>query len=337
MYNIISAYKQQVKGGYTMSNMPASIKTSKTKTKSQNLWHEIVRHRAYFLVLTPVLAFFIIFHYIPMYGVTIAFKNFNMSKGILQSDWANPIWAHFQRVFSSSLFIRSLWNTVVISFLKIIVAFPLPIAFAILIDELPGRRFKKTIQTVSYLPYFISWVVLGGIIRTLLSPSIGAVNYVIQILGGDAIHFMGEAAMFRGLLFFSHIWQAIGYGSIIYLAAITGIDQALYEAGKIDGATRLQLIRRITIPAITPVIIIMFILNLGTIMNAGFDQIFNLYSPVTYATGDIIDTYVYRVGLVDFQYSYSTAVGLFKNIIGLVLAISTNMVVKRIDPDSALF
>jgi putative aldouronate transport system permease protein len=320
-----------------MPGIQASVKTSRTKTKASNLWREIVRHKAYFLVFIPVVAYFIIFHYVPMYGVTIAFKNYNMSKGILKSDWADPIWMHFQRVFSSSLFIRALRNTVVISFLKIIVAFPLPIAFAILIDELPGRRFKKTVQTVSYLPYFISWVVLGGIIRTLLSPSIGAVNYIVELLGGTAIHFIGEASMFRKIIFFSYIWQSIGYGSIIYLAAITGIDQELYEAGRIDGANRLQLITRITIPSITPVIIIMFILNLGTIMSAGFDQIFNLYSPVTYETGDIIDTYVYRVGLVDFQYSYSTAVGLFKNVIGLVLAISTNMVVKRIDPDSALF
>ncbi len=312
-------------------------RSNHNKGRMGRLWREIVRHRAYFMVLAPVLAFFILFSYIPMYGVTLAFKNFNMSKGIMDSPWADPLFSHFTRVFSSDLFVRALWNTVVISFLKIIVAFPLPIVFAILLDELSSVRFKKVVQTVSYLPYFISWVVLSGIIRTLLSPSIGAVNYVIEAFGGSAIHFIGEASMFRGLIFITYVWQSIGYGAIVYLAAISGIDQEQYEAARIDGASRFQLIRYITLPSIRPVIVIMLILNLGHIMNAGFDQVFNLYSPVTYVTGDILDTYTYRVGLVDFQYSYSTAVGLFKNAIGLVLAVGANFIAKRIDSDSALF
>lgn len=272
-----------------------------------------------------------------MYGIIIAFKDFNMGLGIMGSHWAEPFYSNFQRVFTSDVFMRALKNTMFISFLKIVVAFPIPIIFAILIDELPGKKFKKGIQTISYLPYFISWVVLGGIVRTLLSPSFGAVNYVIELFGGSSINFLSEATMFRAIVFFTFVWQTVGYSSVIYLAAISGIDQEQYESARIDGASRLHLIRYITLPCISGVISIMLILNLGTIMNAGFDQIFNLYNPVTYSTGDIVDTYTYRVGLIDFQYSFSTAVSFFKNFIGLGLAILANFIVKRLDPDSALF
>lgn len=301
------------------------------------IWSKLVKYRQYYLILLPVLLFFAVFSYGPMYGVIIAFKDFNMSKGIIESPWADPVFKYFIRAFKSEIFTRALWNTVVISFLKIILAFPIPIIFAILIDELPRKRFAKTVQTISYLPYFISWVVLGGIIRSLLSPSTGAINYIIEMFGATPIHFLGEANMFRGIIFLSYIWQSVGYGSVVYLAAIAGIDQEQYEAARIDGASRFQSILKVTVPNILPVIIIMFIMNLGNILNAGFDQIFNLYSPMTYQKGDIIDTYVYRVGLVDFEYSYSTAVGLFKNIIGLTLVLATNFMARKFDPDSALF
>lgn len=320
-----------------MARTAASAQALPVHSKGRDLWREIKKHRFYFLVFLPVFAFFIIFSYTPMYGLTLAFKDFNISQGILGSPWSTPLFKTFQRVFSSALFQRALWNTIFISLLKLVVAFPIPIIFAILLDELPGRKFKKTVQTVSYLPYFISWVVLGGIIRTLLSPSIGAVNFMIESLGGSAVNFLGEAGLFRGIIFFTYVWQSVGYGAVVYLAAITGIDQEQYEAARIDGANRFQLIRHITLPSIRSVIVIMLILNMGSVMSAGFDQVFNLYSPVTYSTGDIIDTYVYRVGIVDMQYSYSTAVGLFKNVIGLGLALITNFAAKRIDPDSALF
>ena len=297
----------------------------------------IWKHREYYLILLPILIFFLIFSYGPMYGVTIAFKDFNPRLGILGSPWSDPWYKYFKQAFSTDLFMRSVRNTLVISFLKIVVAFPLPIIFAILIDELPGTKFKKTIQTVSYLPYFISWVVIGGILHNILSTNGGAVNVVIEALGGKAVNFFGKPTIFRGLVFFSYVWKTIGYSSVVYLAAIAGIDQEQFEAARIDGANRFQLIRHITIPCIMPVITIMLILDLGSIMSAGFDQVFNLYSEAVYSTGDIIDTYVYRIGLVKQQFSYSAAVGLFKNIIGLILVLSSNLVVKKIDPDNGLF
>jgi len=309
----------------------------KKKSAPPRLGVSIWKHRQYYLILLPVMAYFIIFCYGPMYGVIIAFKDFNPLQGILKSPWCDPWYKNFTLAFQSDLFIRSLRNTLIISFLKIFVAFPLPILFAILIDELPGRRFKKSIQTVSYLPYFISWVVLSGILRNLLSTNGGAVNNLIQMFGGHAINFFASKTRFRGLVFFSYVWKTIGYSSVIYLAAISGIDQEQYEAARIDGANRFQLIGHITLPSIMPVVVIMLILSLGGVLSAGFDQIFNLYSDSVMETGDIIDTYVYRVGMLKQQYSYSAAVGLFKNIIGLVLVVGSNLFVKKIDSDSALF
>lgn len=271
-----------------------------------------------------------------MYGITIAFKDFKLGKGILDSGWADPWFKYFKQLFRSELFWRSVKNTLSISFLKIIVAFPIPIIFALLIDALPGRRFKKTVQTVSYLPYFISWVVLGGILRSLLSPTYGAINYILGWFGVDPIHFLAEEEMFQAVLFITHVWQTVGYGSIVYLAAIAGVDQEIYEAARVDGARRIQMMLKITIPCIASTILTMLILDVGKFMSAGFDQVQNLYNPVVYSTGDIIDTFTYRAGLVDRNYSYSTAASLFQNIIGLILLLITNYVSKKVDSDSGL-
>lgn len=319
-------------------NDTASLKkNSAMPIKNSRLWKAVWGHRSYYLIILPVLIFFFVFSYVPMYGVLIAFKDFSPRKGILGSPWLEPLFKNFQMAFGSDLFRRSLWNTLVISFLKLVVAFPVPIIFAVMVDELPGTRFKKVLQTVSYLPYFMSWVVLGGILRNILSPSSGALNAIVEFFGGESIHFLGREDLFRWVIFFSYIWQSVGYGAVVYLAAIAGIDQQLMEAARIDGASRLQVIRHITIPSIRSVIVIMFLLSLGDVLSAGFDQIFNLYSPVVYSTGDIIDTYVYRLGLVNFEFSYSTAIGLLKNVVGLILVVVSNLMVRRIDPDSALF
>jgi putative aldouronate transport system permease protein len=272
-----------------------------------------------------------------MYGVVIAFKQFNVTRGILGSDWLNPLWMNFQRAFSSQLFIRALWNTIVISLLKSVLAFPIPIMFAIFLDELPSVRYKKVIQTISYIPHFISWVIIAGLIRRLLSPSYGAINYIIQLAGGEPHLFLGDPAAFRPIVFVSHVWQSVGHGAIIYLAAIAGIDQEQYESARIDGASRFRLIWHITLPSISTVIFILFILQLGNVLNAGFDQVFNLYSPSIYSTADIIDTYIYRVGLVEMQYSFTTAVGLFKNTIGLALVLISNAIVRRFNEEGGLF
>jgi putative aldouronate transport system permease protein len=205
----------------------------------------------------------------------------------------------------------------------------MPIILAILINEISHNKFKKFVQTISYLPHFLSWVVLGGIVIELLSPSRGVVNYFLALLGFEPIYFITEPSLFRGILIVTGIWATVGWGTIIYLAAITGIDRTQYEAAYIDGANRFQIISQIIIPSVMPVISIVFILGLGKLMNAGFDQVFNLYNPMVYSTGDIIDTYVYRVGLGQMQYSFSTAVNLFKNVIGLVLIIGVNMFIRK--------
>ena len=295
--------------------------------KQRSLWRQVVRYRGLLLLLLPSIAWFLIFRYYPMYGVVIAFKKYRLLKGVWASPWVGL--DHFERLFRTPTFLNVLRNTLVISFYRLVFAFPMPIVFAILLNELHHLRYKKVIQSISYFPHFVSWVVLGGLIRSILSPAYGVVNVVLQKLGVPPIAFLIEPSFFRGIVVLSGIYKGVGWGSIVYLAAITGIDPQLYEAAIIDGANRFQRAIRITLPSITPVIVILFILRVGHIMEAGFEEIFNLYNPVVYQVGDIIDTYVYRVGLVEFDYSYATAIGLFKNVVGLALLVTTNMVTKR--------
>lgn len=290
------------------------------------VYKRVVKMRYFYLLLSPVIIYFIVFHYLPIYGITLAFKDFNMAEGILKSPWAG--FKHFERLFSSPSFYEVLANTVVISFLKLVFSFPAPIIFSLLLNEILHTQFKKVIQTISYLPYFISWVVLAGIIMEILSPSRGIVNYFITLFGGNSVYFLAEPAYFRAILVITHIWQAVGWGSVVYIASISSIDSEQYESAYIDGANRFQIIRYITLPSIKPVIIILFTLSLGGILNAGFDQVFNLYNPMVYKVGDILDTYVYRVGLINMDYSFSTAVGLFKNVIGLSFVITGNLIIR---------
>ena len=223
-------------------------------------------------------------------------------------------------------------NTLTISALKLLFGFPSPIILALMLNEVRHGGYKKAVQTVSYLPHFLSWVVLAGMFQQLLSPNNGAVNAVLQKYFGfkNAIYFLGDNRYFRGTLIVTDIWKNVGWSSILYLATIAGIDPALYEAATVDGASRFQCTRYITLPSLAPTIVVMLILNVGSIMDAGFDQVFNLYNPAVYQTGDIIDTYVYRYGLGDMKYSLATAVGLFKNIIAFVLVLTTNLIAKRI-------
>jgi putative aldouronate transport system permease protein len=293
-------------------------------------------HRYYYILLLPALVYFIIFRYVPIYGLTLAFKDFKLSEGILASPWVGLL--HFQRIFSSSVFKYVLKNTIIISLYRIIFAFPAPILFAIMLNEIRSIVFKRVIQSVSYLPYFISWVILAGIIIEMLSPQRGIVNHLIVLMGGKPIYFLTEPAYFRFILISTGIWQSVGWGSVIYLAAISGIDTQMLDAARIDGCTRLKMIRYITLPSIQPVIITLFVLGLGDILNAGFDQIFNLYNPLVYTVGDIIDTYVYRVGIVGAQYSFSTAVGLFKNVVGFALVVAANSSIKWMgNPEHSLW
>lgn len=288
---------------------------------------DIKKNWPFLLMLLVPLVFLFIFSYGPMYGVLIAFKRYSPGLGIWGSPWNN--FDHFKRMFTDFTFIRALKNTIWISLLKLIFVFPAPIILALFLHEMKSVRFKKVAQIISYLPYFMSWVIVASMAVEIFSPQRGLVNTIISALGAQPIHFLASEKWFVSILVGTDIWKEIGYGAIIYLAAITAVDPTLYEAADLDGASRIDKMIHVTIPTIMPIILVMLILRLGTIMNAGFDQVLNLYNPAVYSVADIIDTYVYRVGLVNFSFDYSTAVGLFKNIIGLILITGSNWIVRK--------
>lgn len=278
------------------------------------------------LMMLPVILYYIIFHYVPMYGAIIAFKDYNFADGIMHSPWIGL--ANFKRMFASGSFFEVFRNTLVISLYKLLTGFPAAILFAILLNELVCQKFKKTVQTISYLPHFLSWVVLGGMFTQLLSLS-GPLNILLTKLGAEPVFFLGDKRCFRGVLVATALWKSVGWNSIIYLAALAGIDPQLYEAARIDGAGKFKQIVHVTLPSLVPVITIMFIFNVGAIVNDDFDQIFNLYNEAVYSVGDVISTYNYRIGMINNEYGYSTAVGLFKNVIAITLIIMTNFISKK--------
>ena len=288
------------------------------------------KYAALSLMFIPVVLYFFVFKYIPMGGIVIAFKNYKISQGIFGSEWCG--FDNFTKAFELATFRRSVWNTLAISGLKLLFGFPAPIILALMLNEVNHLRFKKTVQTISYLPHFLSWVVLAGMFQQLLSPNNGAVNAVLRDVFGvkESIYFLGDNQYFRGTLIVTDIWKNVGWSSILYLATIAGIDPTLYEAATVDGATRWQSTRYITLPSLLSTIVIMLILSVGSIMDAGFDQVFNLYNSAVYKTGDIIDTYVYRYGIGEMKYALATAVGLFKNVIAFVLVVGTNVVARKI-------
>jgi len=298
-------------------------------------WNEYKKSKYLFLMLVPTLLWYAIFHYGPLYGVQLAFKDFSPIRGIWGSPWVGL--EHFKFLFFQSPdFLRIFRNTVLISLYNLVFGFPAPIILALLLNELRFKVFKRVAQSISYIPHFFSWVVLAGIITVMLSPSEGPVNYLLKMVGLEPIYFLADSQYFRSTLVATGIWKEIGWGTIIYLAALAGVDPTLYEAAKIDGASRAKQTWYITLPSILPVITIMFILSLGSILNAGFDQIFNLYNPAVYDVADIIDTYVYRAGILGAQFGLTTAVGLFKNIIGITLVLTTNYIVKKLGQEGVL-
>lgn len=273
------------------------------------------------LMLLPSVIIIIIFNYIPMLGIVIAFKDYSPVFGIFDSEWCGL--KNFAYVFTMPDFKRVMWNTVYIAFMKIVTNMICPITLALMLNEVRSVKFQKGIQTIVYLPHFLSWVILSGILVDILSPSEGVVNKFITMLGGTPIFFLGDAKIFPYTLIITNIWKEIGWQTIIYLAAIISIDPTLYEAAIMDGAGRIRQTFSVTIPGIVPTIILLLVLSLGSVLNAGFDQVFNLYSPQVYSTGDIIDTLVYRLGLVDAQFGPSTAVGLFKSVVALIFVITS--------------
>ncbi len=270
------------------------------------------------LMMVPAVVVVAIFAYLPMYGATMAFQYFDPALGLFGRQlWVG--WDNFRYVFSLPNFGNVIVNTFVISAWKIVLGLALPVGVALLLNEMGSVPVKRTIQSVIYMPHFLSWVILGGIFLVILSPTTGLVNGVLEWLGIEPIFFLGSNRWFRFTVITTHLWKEVGWGTIIYLAALTGIDENLYAAASIDGASRLQQTRYVTIPGISHVIVLLGVLSLGQALQAGFDQIFNLYSPVVYETGDIISTFVYRVGLLEAQYSVAAAVGLFQSVVSLVL------------------
>lgn len=316
-------------------NESASSPKRRTPSKLSGTWREYKKHKFLFFMLFPILIWYGVFHYGPLYGIQLAFKDFSPVKGIWGSPWVGMEYFKFL-FYQSPDFARIFRNTIIISCYNIVFGFPAPVILALLLNELRSAVFKKVAQSISYIPHFFSWVVLSGIIIIMLSPSEGPVNYLLKLMHIDPIYFLADTNYFRPTLVATSIWKEIGWGTIIYLAALSGVDPTLYEAARIDGASRWKQTWHITIPTILPVITIMFILSLGGILNAGFDQIFNLYSPSVYEVGDIIDTYVYRAGIQNFQFGLTTAVGLFKNIIGIILVLGTNYIVKKLGQEGVL-
>lgn len=295
-------------------------------------------YRWIYLMLLPCMAFFIIFKYVPMYGIQLAFKDY-VIKGIAASPWNN--FEHFKYMMTEPEFLPALRNTLIISFYRILFGFPFPILLAIMINEVYMPRYKRVLQTIYTFPHFLTWVVMAGIMLNLLG-STSMVRKVAEIFVpgiGDNWNLLYNKAAFRSLLVISDIWKEAGWGTIIYLAAIAGIDQSLYEAATIDGCNRWQKIWYITLPGIVNMIAIQFVLRVGAVMEGGFDQIFNLYKPPVYETGDIIDTYIYRLSFVEntgVDMGFTTAVGLFKNVINFILLMVANFVTKALGQETVL-
>lgn len=284
-----------------------------------------------YAMMIPVIGYFAVFHYAPMYGALIAFKDYSPAKGVMGSDWIGL--ANFKDFFTSYYFWRILKNTLLISFYTLIFGFPAPIMLALLLNEVRSRVFKSFAQTVSYMPYFISLVVICGIIVSFTN-SDGVINNLFTWFGYDGKAMLQKPGLFRPIYVLSEIWQKIGWESIIYIAALTAIDQEQYEAARMDGASRLKQMWHITLPGILPTISIMFILRMGNMLNVGFEKIILLYNSVTYETADVISSFVYRKGLLEFSFSYSTAVGLFNSVVNLTLLIVANRVTRKLSESS---
>ena len=301
---------------------------TRKKKKGNFSWRKIKEDRYLYLMFLPILAYYIIFHYIPMTGIVIAFKNFRPGHGLYYGAWVGLKW--FRQFFSSFYAFRIIRNTFLMSFFSILFGFPIPILFALVITEIKSNPVRRVVQTVSYLPHFISTVVVVGIIQIFFTQNNGIVNNLITALGGEKVAFLSDPAWFRPLYVGSGIWQTFGYSSIIYISAIVGIDPSLYEAARIDGINKFKSAWYITLPMISETIVILFILRLGSLMSVGFEKVYLMYSPATYETADVISTYVYRKGIEDSNYSFSTAVGLFNSVVNFVFVFAANMASRRV-------
>ncbi len=300
---------------------------TKAAVRKKGFFQSLIQYKEYYIMLIPGILFFLVFCYGPMYGLIIAFQDYYPLKGIGGSTFVGL--KHFKSLQSNPFFLSVLKNTLVISVYKLLICFPAPIILCLVLNEIKSVKFKKVAQSVSYLPHFVSWVVVSGIIIEFLSPSRGPINILLQNLGMDPIFFVGDAKYFRGVLVISDMWKSIGWGSIVYLAAVTSIDPSLYEAAEMDGAGRIKRILHITLPALAPIVTVMLIMQSGKILNDSFEQVYNFLTPTTYGVGDVISTFVYRMGIQNMQYSFTTAVDLFKNIISFGLVVLTNYIARK--------
>lgn len=299
--------------------------------KQNQLMTRIWKHRDYYLMLLPAVVYVILFHYAPMYGLQIAFKNYKVTLGVAGSPWIG--FRNFTDFFQSYYFVTLLKNTLVLSLYSLLVGFPIPIIIALILNEIKGK-FKNFTQTILYAPHFISLVVLVSIINSMLSPSQGVVNTILEMLGMERNYFMANPDYFRHIYVWSGVWQGMGWGAIIYLAALSGVDPTLHEAADIDGATRLQKIIHINIPVIMPTIIIMLILQMGKIASVGYEKVYLMQNSMNMETSEIISTYVYKRGILNSNYSFSAAVGLFNNVINVILVLIANHVSKKVSETS---
>ncbi len=287
-------------------------------------------YQSYIMLLAPM-GILLLFSYVPMYGILMAFKDYSSRQGIMGSEWIGL--AHFRELFSQLQFKRAFFNTLRISVLRIVFTFPIPIILALFINEFAAVRYKKVLQTVMYLPHFISWLIIGGIVKQLLD-SYGPINNVLVAIGADRTAFLAEGRYFIYILLISETWKGAGWGTIIYVASMASISPELYEAAEIDGCKRWGKVRHITFPSISPTITVMLLLAIARVMNAGFDPIFNLYNPLIYDKSDIIDTYAYRIGIASGEFDMGTAIGLFKSVINFTLLVGANFLAKRINGQS---
>ncbi|MCU6792299.1 ABC transporter permease subunit [Paenibacillus sp. WQ 127069] len=314
-----------------MNSTAAASASNKThvQTKWQSSWKRIMRFKILYLLLLPELIYFVIFKYVPMFGIIIAFKNYNIGLGFWDSPWVGL--NNFRNFINGVYFWDIMSNTIAISIYKLLFGFVAPIVLALLINEVTVGWFKKTVQTVTYLPHFISWVIAYGLMVALLSPGDGFVNLIMKQYGLQPISFLTESSWIRSLIIGSDIWKEVGWGAILYLAALAGIDPSLYEAARIDGASKWRQLWHITLPGIRNVIIILLIIRLSSILDAGFDQIFMMSNTFNADKSDIIDTWVYRQGIEQMQISLATAVGVFKSVIAFILVVGANKLAKKFD------
>ncbi|MBO3287189.1 ABC transporter permease subunit [Paenibacillus sp. FSL M8-0228] len=299
---------------------------------NRKIWNQIKRDYELYLFLLPIIIIYLVFKYYPMYGIQIAFKDFSPSRGIWGSEWVG--FKHFIDFFDSYNFWTIMTNTLTLSALSLVFSFPAPIIIAIMLNQMLAKRYKKIVQTVIYAPHFISTVVLVGMLNVFLSPNSGIVNHIITWFGGDPIMFLADEGWFRPLYILSGVWQETGFATIIYLAALAGVNPELHEAAIMDGASKWKRVMHVDIPSILPTIVILLILALGNIMGIGFEKAFLMQNDLNYATSNIIPTYVYEIGIQKAQYSFSTAVGLFNSVVNIILIVTVNRIAKKLTETS---